>query len=387
MTTPATTAATAAPETQAPLPYASDAIRGSWNISLDDLQKNLSHNAQDAIDAFIACFRWCISDEHPLRIEEFAERVECDHTTIRRIMQGKYTHATTGARIPISDRLLKSMREFLRLEGERLSARRVGFCETPTAKAIFTHCDLARESQSPVFLIGPSHIGKTWALREYTERNNHGRTIYVRLKAASGLGGMVQAIGKALGISDKANTQDLIARIKRALKPNMLLILDEVHQLMYTYRKESFFACLEVLRELYDESGCGMVLCGTALLFKRVQDNRGELEQFFRRGVHKRILPDQPLRADIACIARAAGLEMPEKGDTVTVEVGGRLLRERPYEMLRQVGREEGLKAITERLRYGQKLANKAKAPLAWEHVVKGHFIILQAAVAANDWE
>jgi DNA transposition AAA+ family ATPase len=392
MITPESTVGTETPAVQEkpsdqPLPYGGDAVRGTWNISLDDLQRNLSHNSQDAIDVFIACFRWCISDEHPLSVAELAERVQADHTLIRRLFQGKYLHPQTGARLPISEKLLKAMREFLRLEGERMSARRVGFLMTPTARSIFNYCDLARESQTPVFIIGPSHIGKTWALREYTEQNNHGRTIYVRLKAASGLGGMIKAIGAALGISDKANTADMIARIKRGLKSNMLLVLDEVHQLVYTYRKESFFACLEVLREIYDETGAGVVICATDLLFKRVADNRGELEQFFRRGVHKKILPAQPQRGDVAMIAEASGLEMPDRDDRVTVTVNGTAITERPYEMLRQIGKEEGLKAISERLRYGQKLANKARAKLTWEHVVRAHFIIKQAAQPQNDWE
>jgi DNA transposition AAA+ family ATPase len=366
---------------------APDAIRGSWNVSLDALQANLSHNSQDAIDTFVACFRWCINPDHPMRLEEFAKRVDADPTTIRRHMQGKYLHPETQNRMPVSAALLKSMREFLRLEGERQAARRIGFVLTPTAKRIHNACELARESQSPVFLIGPSHIGKTWALLEYAEANNHGRTVYVRLQAASGLGGMVRIIAAALGISDKANTADLIERIKRGLKPNMVLILDEVHQLMYTYRKESFFACLEVLREIYDAAGCGFVFCGTKLLMKRVEDNRGELEQFFRRGVHKHMLPDQPLRADVAAIAEAVGLSMPERRDTVHITIGGRQIEEQPYEMLRQVGRNEGLKAITERIRYGQKLAGKAREPLGWEHVVRAHFIVKQASETLNDWE
>jgi DNA transposition AAA+ family ATPase len=156
---------------------------------------------------------------------------------------------------------------------------------------------------------------------------------------------------------------------------------------MYTYRKESFFACLEVLRELYDASGCGMVFCGTELLFKNVKDNRGELEQFFRRGVHKVVLPDQPLKADVEAIAKSVGLELPARAFTVNVTVGGRQMSDQPYEMVRQVGKSEGLKAITERIRYGQKLAAKADAEFAWEHVIKAHFIINQANTPVSDWE
>ena len=76
------------------------------------------------------------------------------------------------------------------------------------------------------------------------------------MKAASGLGGMVRRISGQLGNADKGNVNDLIERIKHAVSPDMLLIFDELHLLMYTYRLGSFFACLEVLREIHDESGC-----------------------------------------------------------------------------------------------------------------------------------
>ncbi|HEY5078629.1 MAG TPA: AAA family ATPase [Opitutaceae bacterium] len=365
-----------------------DNVRASWAVSLDVLQQNVAHCTAEAQEAIRWCFLWCIDDLHPIRIEEFAERVGVDKTTIQRIIKGVYFRpGQDRIRMEISEKLVSSMQLFREMETERAKSGRTVFIMTPTAKRIHTACNLARESQSPVFLIGPSHIGKTWALRNYTEENNHGRTIYVRLQAASGLGGMVRAIAAALGISDKSNTTDLIARIKRALKSDMLVILDELHQLMYTYRREAFFACLEVIREFYDTAGCGFVLCGTQLLMKSMKDNRGELEQLIRRGVHRTVLPDAPTPGDVKAILDAAGLAMPERTDLCTVTVGGAKIPERPYEMLRQLGKEEGLKSITERLRYAQKFAKKAQTKLAWEHFVRAHVTIKQNAMAADDWQ
>jgi DNA transposition AAA+ family ATPase len=364
-----------------------DTIRASWNVSLDELQRNLSHCTPEGQELMSWCFLWCIDPSHPIRIEEFATRIGVDPTTVQRIIRGKYFHPEKNERMAISDKLVKAMALFKEMETERAKSGRTVFILTPTAKRIHTACDLARESQSPVFLTGPSHIGKTWALRNYTEDNNHGRTIYVRLQAASGLGGMVRAIAASVGISDKANTADLIARIKRALRPNMLVILDELHQLMYTYRKEAFFSCLEVIREFYDSAGCGFVLCGTELLMKSMRDNRGELEQLLRRGVHKVVLPDMPTAGDVSAILSAVGLAMPGKHEIVSVRLGGVTTADRPYEILRQIGKEEGLKSITERLRYAQKFANKANQKLAWDHFVRAHLTIKQNTVSVNDWE
>jgi hypothetical protein len=362
--------------------------RASWNISLDDLQKNISHAAAEAQELLSWCFLWCIDDMHPVSLAEFALQVHSDKTTISRIIRGTYIHPETKVRLPIGDKLVKAMRTFRDLCTEGARTARKDFVLTPTARRMFTACDLARESRSPVFLIGPSHIGKTWSLIEYKERNNHGHTVYVRMAAASGLMGMVRAIAESLGISDKSATPALVGRIKTALKkrPNTLLIFDELHQLMYTYRKQSFFACLEVLREIYDHTEVGIVLCGTELLFKSIKDNRSDLEQLLRRGVHRVVLPDQPSRGDVAAICEHLGLDMPEKGFSVTVKVGGVSFTDEPYAILKQIGKEEGLKAITERLRYAAKFAKKGEESIAWSHFVRAHLTIRQNATNENDW-
>jgi len=366
-----------------------DTVAATWSVTLEDLRTNLTHdkNSDEDIELFVWCYLHCTHPDHPIRREEFAAKVGYDHTTILKLLRGTYRHPETGERQPLPKALIQRMETFRGLEVERGLARRLKYTRTPTFERIWSACDLARESQSPVFLIGPSHIGKTVALTEYKEDHNHGHTVYVRLQAASGLGGMVRGIAEAIGgIGMKANTATLIMSIKKKLKPNMVLILDEVHELLYTYRKEAFFACLEVIREIYDAAGCGLVLCGTTLLLKRVQDNRGELEQLLRRGVHKVVLPEQPTKADLTAIVRDRGLEFPSQGTRIAVMVGGVGCVEDPYEMLRQVGKEEGLKAICERIRYGEKFAKKEKAALAWKHVVRAHFTIQRNAEPGNDW-
>ena len=362
-----------------------DTVRASWAISTDDLRKNVSNSSEEAQELVVWCFLWCIDDAHPYRLEEFASTIGSDKTTIQRIIRGVYKHPTSGERLPISEKLTKAMALFKKMELERAQGSRIAVVHTETYKRIHQACDLARESQSPVFLIGPSHIGKTVALRDYKEDNNHGRTAYARLQAASGLGGMVRVIAKSVGISEGSNTADLIARIKRALKPNQLLILDEVHQLLHTYRIQAAFACLEVIREIYDHCGCGLVLCGTDLFIKKVAGS-DELEQLMRRGVHKITLPEQPTKKDVAAIIATVGLEFPDRSAQVKVRVGGEDFVDRPYEILRQLGKDEGLKAITERLRYAQKLAGKAREKVTWEHFVGAHLTIRKNNIPTNDW-
>ena len=275
-------------------------------------------------------------------------------------------------------------REFLSLEAKRFTLGKTEFVLIPTARKIITALDLARESQSIVFIYGPSHIGKTWAAElHYTPANNHGKTIYCRMKAASGLGGMVRAMANAAGISDKSNTADLIQRLKNATSPNTLWILDEVHLLANTYRKGSFFACMEVIREIYDETECGMALIFTLLDDVKAASQR-ELQQLWRRGVHKVPLPLMPTKGDIGAILEHSGLEFPSKALTVTVAG----VVEQPYEILRQQARANGLKAITERIRYARKLSDKAHARnVTWHHFVEAHLIIEKQAQQEGEWK
>lgn len=357
-------------------------VRATWPFSSDTLLENMATYTEDARELMLACFRWCIDPKHLVSRQEFARRVDYDETNVWKFFSGRYLHPETRAVQPPPEKFLRAARQFIKLERERFEGGKTLFVHTPTAKRITTFFDLVRESASMGIMSGPSHVGKTWAAEEYRQGNNHGRTIYVRMHAASGLGGMVRRIADCLGISDHANTAALIERIKRGLTGDTLLILDECHLLANTYRTNSFFACVEVIREIHDESGCGMVLIWTRIDSLKQASGR-ELQQVWRRGVHKLTLPPCPTRSDVAAILSASGLKFPEKG--TRVEVGD--TEDDPAAVLEQIAKAEGLKAVTERLRYARKLANKGDGVLTWTHFLKAHLMILkQADPGKSDW-
>jgi hypothetical protein len=147
---------------------------------------------------------------------------------------------------------------------------------------------IARESRTPVFLFGPSQVGKSWGLIHDAESHDDGRTIYVRCSSISGLHGLMNAIGKCIGVSPAGNKDAMKQSMIAAFQSDMLLILDEFHELLYVYRRESFFACAEFVRELYDRVGMGIVLSLTNFGRDRIwESRRSDLEQIFRRGVHR----------------------------------------------------------------------------------------------------
>jgi DNA transposition AAA+ family ATPase len=383
-----TATATTPPTEEQPEQNTGNNVRASWNFSLHDVRVNLAHCNHEAKETLVSCFLWSIDPKHPVSRPEFAQAIGADPSTIYRIYSGKYINPTSRERLEAPAKLVQAAKVWLARQRKAYTPQS-DFILTPTAERIFRACRLGQESKSVVFLWGRSHIGKTWALEKFAGDNNHGRTIYVRMKAASGLGGMVRRINERCGNSDKCNTADAVDRIKAALSPDMLIIIDEVHLLQYTYRLSSFFACLEVIREIHDEVGCGMVLCGTQLLLDKMRGGtHGEMEQLLRRGVHKVQLPDLPTRADLAAILDHHGMEFPAKKDTVNVTVDGQHIQEQPYELLRQLAKVEGLKAICERLRYAERIAGKSRKQASMAHFIEADVRIKANRFAdLNDWE
>lgn len=357
--------------------------RATWNFSADALNVNTSHYSPEARELLRWCFHYCIDPRHPMRRDEFARHLGYSDNVIYKIYTGTYKHPSTGEQLDVPEKLVAALRSFKRIQQERSMLGGRGFVVTPTVSAIWETCDLCRESQTPGFLFGASRIGKTFALEQYTLRNNHGSTKYVRLGASSGLHGMLRLLAEAVGVSPKSEAKRLIDRIQKAITPNMLLILDEVHLLTYTYRREAFWACIEVLREIYDRTGCGMLMCMTNLGKDRVaRERRTELEQMFRRGVHTLELGTMPRVEDLQAICTDSGLEWPSP----KLEAAAAGIIDKPYHIIRQLAREEGLTAIAERLRYARKLAAINHESLDWSHYVEAHYMILARATPPKSW-
>jgi DNA transposition AAA+ family ATPase len=373
-------------ESETPLPQVNNGnnVRASWPISLHNLRVNIGHMRPEAKIAIVDCFLWCLQND--VSKADFAAQIGSSDNTIYKVITGKYTAPDTKERLDISDKMLGAMRRWL--ADQRAKAQlQTDFILTPTAKKVFLACQLAQESRTPVFLFGPSHIGKTWSLTRYASQNNHGRTIYIRIGASSGVCGLIASIAKALGITPSGNRQKSIGAILGGITSDMLVIFDELHELLHTYRKEGFFSCIELIREIHDRTGCGMVLSCTKIKWNEItQYKKQDLEQMFRRGVHRFALgttTGQPLKEDVKLVLAYYGLDFPARADRVTVEG----ICEAPYEILHQLSKEEGLKSICERIRYARKFASKAnREDLSWEDFVRAHLLIAQNSTAESDW-
>ena len=129
--------------------------------------------------------------------------------------------------------------------------------------------------------------------------------------------------------------------------------------------------------------------------------SQGELVQLWRRGVHKKALPVMPTKADIGCILSAAHLpgepvkldgrtvpdcEFPDRSLEIEIPHQPKPIVESPYEILRLLARREGLKAITERIRYARKFANKQRSAITWRNFVEAHLTIERESLQEPEW-
>ncbi len=334
--------------------------RVSWNMGGDQIMNATKHYPASARDALRWFFFYCIDAD--ISRSEAATLVKVDQSIIYRVYTRTYKDKKNRSILPKT--LIANIQSFRPIEGQRVTLGDVPFVLTPTAATIWKLCDLAVSSNRIAMIWGKSQTGKTTALLEYKRKHNHGSTKYIRIEPSSGIHEMMRQIGKECALSPRTSYNRLKEQVARAVDRNTLLIVDEIHELAFTYRQRSKLSCVEVLRWLHDSTRCGMVICGTNLWRDELKEGKDKLllEQMERRGVFKRQLPSEPTRADLKTLFKKAfTLDWPTG---VAAEI------------IKEVNTQQGLTAITEYLRYGHRLAAKAEEPLSWSHFVKAHAII-----------
>jgi DNA transposition AAA+ family ATPase len=180
------------------------------------------------------------------------------------------------------------------------------------------------------------------------------------MPAAPSLPLAIHYIAEACHISSRHRSLDLRRRIMDALDDRTLLIVDEFHQALIGTTDLMARKVIEFVREVYDRTGCGIVICGTRVLSDELDHGRQALvwEQFRRRGLIELRLPDAPPRADIVKIAAAFGL--PEPDGAV-------------FEAIREMLQASGLGRYIGYLQYAHGLAASQKKPLSWDHFAQAY--------------
>ena len=319
--------------------------RSTWSFGGDQVMQHTEKLPEEQR----RLLRWLFfhSIENGVPMKDASEKVGYSVTTLYRVYCGEYEGSL--------DNVCEGIERYQRLCEQRAGIAKAVFVETETSRKIWKVCDAAITYNTIAKIYGDSQIGKTWALEEYARRHNHGQTRYVRLPAAAGIQMLIRGFAQACGISPRSCFEALRDRVVAATDGDTLWLVDELHQAFNTYQKRACVACLELVREIHDRTGCGMVLCGTNVAREEIEKGQHKLllEQLDRRGIFTLQLAKHATWPDREAIARHFGLPKPE-GDI--------------RELVDAIVRTSGLKAFTSYLQAACKLAANRKVAVGWEH-------------------
>lgn len=320
----------------------------NYNIEAHQFERVISE--LPAIQQDTLRFWFFLGKERGWSLAKLAKTCGSSSTTLSRVFRGDY-----GAGLEkICGDLARARDNFA--EG----ADNPDFIHTSLAKKFFRIADRTRAMSTVSIMWGAMGIGKTAVATEYKRLNNHGRTIYYRCSPGLSFAQFVAEIAAASGVVYKKFTQLRTREKLFALLAagNRLLIVDELHQLFIRREKNDTTAILqcEFLREIYDRSGCGLVLIGTRALETHLHNQREALAQLLDRGTMQINLGDKPSAGDLRLFIANYGLpDLNEREPEASAIVADTL-------------KLSGLRLLTLRLRDGAAAAAKAGEPYAWKH-------------------
>jgi DNA transposition AAA+ family ATPase len=348
-----------------------------WNITSEELSEATTHLQSDERADLVWAYHY--SAAKSLGFAPFAAAAGISESTLRKVVTGAYIDPRDPERpLPMPAGMSESIRE-LRSASVASQPGAVSFVSTTTSRNIASHCDLARKSGTPVFMIGASQIGKTTGLGKYRDSHPHD-TWLVTVTSGMGAKGLAIAICEEIGVSPNGSLSVLTRRIGRFIPRHGLLIIDDFHVLTLASTQRTFLASMEFLRACYDMAKCGLLLSTTDLDYTVIHKEFSKsLHQLMRRGVHHPNLGAQPQSADVREILEAHGLKWPAK----SLKVDG----VKPFDLLANLAMDSGLTVITERLRYALLFATRDAVPATWHHFVRANSAIADnSAAPENDW-
>jgi DNA transposition AAA+ family ATPase len=221
-----------------------------------------------------------------LTVLEFADRIGYARSSLNLFLQGKYDQVASNdlairaalcdfmQRNPLSPRVKASGRLF----------------ETENVRIMRRYFTAAVERGEIALIYGPPGTQKSFTLCHLiAERNLQKKNDAVYVYASDNMTPMalIKRIGREAGAVIGARERDrCIKNLLDALGrqgQTPALIIDEAQHLPVS--------ALELIRELHDRSGCGVVLAGSHDLFEKFMKSRAQLEQWLSRIDHKEPLP------------------------------------------------------------------------------------------------
>lgn len=330
--------------------------KGGISVAADVMNRSTASLPEDQRLAL----RWLygFAMEQHWQLDTCAEKVGIGSSTLYKIWTGRYQDAEK--RTIDAGGIAEKILAFKKLALQREGLERLPFIETSVSRRMFKVFDKARITQTIGFIFGDGQVGKTISGMEYARLNNSGQTVYFRMPACAGSSRLLKLLGHACHIHAKLPFEELWQKVLECFDHSKLLIVDEAHLLFETYQERSALRCIEMLRELHDRTGCGIVFISTNVFKNEMETGqyKNMLKQLRRRGIYELQLPVMPPAADIAAMAKGYGLGEP----TATAE-----------ETVKVVINKHGLGQHCKLLMEARHRANKRKERMTWQHYTDAH--------------
>ena len=301
-----------------------------------------SQVTEDEGQEILWLYSYC--NENHLDEKDIAPLVGFEKNTIYQVFRGMYQAASWK-------NVITGIRKFKTVKMNEMKRRDIGFILTSIADKIFKACDSALNDNMPAIIVGPSQIGKTFALEQYQRDHNHGRTVMLRLGSKWTKARFVRELASKFNNGVKATKcWALEDAIFGSLTRYNLLIIDETQMALETSGKNGAKDIIEFIREIHDRTGCGLVMSFTTQGIKGF-DADETFEQMKFRGCVRLQLPEVPPVKDINAFARAFDLPLPE-GDVLAA--------------IKKLIRARALGVFVKYLQKSHKTAAERKQKLTW---------------------
>lgn len=321
---------------------------GSFSISSHNFEQTLVNLPTEQAD--VLRFWFYLSKERGWSLTKLQDATGVSTTVLSRVFRGIYSAGL--------DRVTESLSKAKASYAEAVD--NPDFLMTSLAKRFFAACDKTRALGNVTIAWGKMGIGKTTIAEEYQRLNNHGKTMLVRFPVGTTFAYFVQVIARATGVSTRSQSQfhqreKIIATLAAGKR---LLIVDELHQAFLTTRGDTAVKCIEFLREIKDQAGCGLILIGTEVIEREFfkGQHKDALAQLVDRGTVQIPLPSKPTKSDILSFLKHYGLSMPGENEPEAAR------------LLDDILKSSGLRKLTMHLRDGAAYAARKEEPFTWDH-------------------
>jgi len=161
----------------------------------------------------------------------------------------------------------------LRTHRQEIAIPEEQWIETPTAQSIWVTIEYAHTNCKIAAIYGTPGVGKTMTCAKYVANSKESAAWLVRATVAEdSLIGIFTKIARVLGITAPSTRKPELYQelLNRLVDSKGVLIIDEVQRLS--------FKVLDAVRDLFDEAGIGLVLCGDIESYARLINRRNAVK-------------------------------------------------------------------------------------------------------------